>query len=157
MKWNKYDNWSIKHGYWTNINKNKLTKWTREARSTPEWWVSLLHGKQRLVNKYRIIACMYKSGINQSCITINPSTNQWGNHICWAPAKARFILHELVSQISLFRNYEKIHSCLCKIKRNRRLFENWSGIKTVREKTGFLKFIWKLESRKLFQNWSLGN
>ena len=27
-------------------------------------------------------------------------------------------------------------------------------IKTVRGKTGFLKFIWKLESWRLFENWS---
>ena len=46
---------------------------------------------------------------------------------------------------------------LIKIKRDRRLFENQSGIKTVREKIGFLKFIWKFESRKLFENWSLRN
>ena len=49
------------------------------------------------------------------------------------------------------------HSCLCKIKRNIRLFENQSEIKIVREKIGFLKFIWKLEFRKLFENWSFGN
>ena len=48
------------------------------------------------------------------------------------------------------------HSCLCKkIKRNRTLFKNRSGIKAIREKTGFLRFIWKLESRKLFEDWSL--
>ena len=35
----------------------------------------------------------------------------------------------------------KWHSCLYKIKRKKRLFENQSGIKTVRMKTGFLKFI----------------
>ena len=39
----------------------------------------------------------------------------------------------------------KIHSCLCKVKRNKRLFETRMELKTVREKTGFLKFIWKLE------------
>ena len=49
------------------------------------------------------------------------------------------------------------HSCLCKIKRNKRLFENQSRIKTVWEKTGFLKFIWKFEFLKLFENWSLKN
>ena len=43
----------------------------------------------------------------------------------------------------------KNHSYVCKIKRNRRLFENQSVIKIVREKTGFLKFIWKLESYEL--------
>ena len=94
----------------------------------------------------------------------------------------------------------KLHSCLFKIKRNRKIIlksnekfmkvfawkkkatsllktrflvtlnlkERWkvvelnkylttgSGIKTIREKTGFLEFIWKLESRKLFENWSPG-
>ena len=53
----------------------------------------------------------------------------------------KVILHKLVSQILLFRNYEKIYSYLCKIKRNKRLFENRSGIKTVRKKIGFFKFI----------------
>ena len=43
----------------------------------------------------------------------------------------------------------KLHSCLCKIKKNRRLFENHSGIKTVQEKNGFFKYIWKLESWEL--------
>ena len=42
-----------------------------------------------------------------------------------------------------------------KIKENERLFENHNGIKIVREKTGFLKFIWKSESRRLFENRSL--
>ena len=37
-------------------------------------------------------------------ITIN---NQKRNLICKAPTKAQFILYELVSQISLFWNYEK--------------------------------------------------
>ena len=43
----------------------------------------------------------------------------------------------------------KLHSCLCKIKRNKRLFETRMELKTVREETGFLKFIWKLESWEL--------
>ena len=56
------------------------------------------------------------------------------------PHKNPIYLHKLISQISLFQNYEKsIH--LCKIKRNGRLFGNQSAIKTDREKIGFLKFI----------------
>ena len=43
------------------------------------------------------------------------------------------------------------------IGKNRRLFENQSGIKTVRKNIGFSKFIWKLKSRNLFGNWSLEN
>ena len=61
-------------------------------------------------------------------ITIN---NEKRNLICRASTKAQFILHELVSQIPLLWNYENLHSCLCKIKRNIRLFENQSGIKTI--------------------------
>ena len=38
-------------------------------------------------------------------ITIN---NQKRKLICRTPTKAQFILHELVLQILLFRNYEKI-------------------------------------------------
>ena len=42
----------------------------------------------------------------------------------------------------------KINYSLCKINRNRRLFENQSGIKIVREKIGFVKFIWKIRVSK---------
>ena len=38
-----------------------------------------------------------------------------------------------------------IHYCLCKIKKIRRLFKSRNGIKTIRVKTGFLEFTWKLE------------
>ena len=52
----------------------------------------------------------------------------------------------------------KIHSYLCKIKRNKRLFENQSGIKTVQGKIEFLKFIWKLEFLEIkFKNGNFRN
>ena len=38
---------------------------------------------------------------------------------------------------------------LIKIKKSRRLFENQSGIKTIWEKIGFLKFIWKIGVSKI--------
>ena len=38
---------------------------------------------------------------------------------------------------------------LIKIKRDRRLFENQSGIKTVWKKIRFLKFIWKIGVSKI--------
>ena len=42
---------------------------------------------------------------------INQFTNQSQNHICGPPTKARLILHELIPQIPLFRNYENcIHA-----------------------------------------------
>ena len=48
------------------------------------------------------------------------------------------------------------HSCLCKHKKNYNIiYKKQSGIKAIREKTGFLRFIWKLESRKLFEDWRL--
>ena len=67
--------------------------------------------------------------------------NQKRKLIYRAPTKVKFILHELVSQIPLVWNYEnQIHAYL-KIKENKKLFENQSDIKTIREKTGFLRFI----------------
>ena len=81
--------------------------------------------------------------------------------------KARFILHELISQIPLFWNYENDIHTYIKLREKRRLFENQSGIKTVRVKTGFLKFIWKLKLWELnlkieilgikFKNWNFEN
>ena len=43
----------------------------------------------------------------------------------------------------------KSHSDLCKTKGNNRLLENWDGIKIVREKTWFLRFIQKRDSWEL--------
>ena len=43
--------------------------------------------------------------------SINQSINQIIKHICGVPTKAHYILHELVSQIPLFWNYENsIHA-----------------------------------------------
>ena len=50
--------------------------------------------------------------------------NQKRKLIRRVPTKTQLILHELIPQIPLFGNYEKIHYCLFKIKRNRKLFEN---------------------------------
>ena len=85
--------------------------------------------------------------------------NQKRNLICRAPTKAQFILHELVSQISLFWNYEKKNFILTyeKSKEMKDYLKTGIELKPFLEKTGFLKFIWKLESQKLFENWSLGN
>ena len=47
------------------------------------------------------------------------------------PTKTQFILHELVSQISLFYNYEEVILAYVKSRENRRLFENQNGIKIV--------------------------
>ena len=67
------------------------------------------------------------------------------------PTKARFILHELISRIPLFRNYEDSSFLLVKIKRNRTLFRNRSGIKSVREKIGFLEIYLENEVSKIIR------
>ena len=63
----------IEHGYQMNITQNKITEWTGEAENVLEWWSGLLQGKQMLVNKHSIIACMSWSGIIQTNIAINQS------------------------------------------------------------------------------------
>ena len=67
------------------------------------------------------------------------------------PTKARFILRELISRIPLFRNYEDSSFLLVKIKRNRTLFRNRSGIKSVREKIGFLEIYLENEVSKIIR------
>ena len=64
---------------------------------------------------------------------------------CFGPSlnvilKDRVLTHFLLHPCPLIF-MRKTLSCLYKIKRNRRLFENQSGINTIREKIGFLKFI----------------
>ena len=76
MRWNKHDDWLIKHGYQMNINQNEITEWTRETKSVPKWWADLLQGKQISVNKHRIITCMSWSEMIRLCMTINQSINQ---------------------------------------------------------------------------------
>ena len=87
-------------------------------------------------------------------ITIN---NQKRNLICKAPTKAQFILYELVSQISLFWNYEKLILTYEKSKETEDYLKIRVELKLFEKKTRFLKFIWKLESRELFENWGPGN
>ena len=41
--------------------------------------------------------------------------------------------------------------------RIKKIFENLSEIKIIWKKTRVLKFIWKLKSCKLFENWSFEN
>ena len=78
-------------------------------------------------------------------ITIN---NQKRNLICRVPTKAQFILYELVSQISLFWNYEK--SIL--------IYEKSKQIEDYLKIEVELKlFERKLDFLNLFKNWSLEN
>ena len=64
--------------------------------------------------------------LSRTSLMLDPHQNPI--YLAWIGFK-NFIISELW----------KIHSYLCKIKRNRRLFENQSGIKIVRGKTRFLK------------------
>ena len=66
--------------------------------------------------KYKIITFISKSKtkIKQYSLSII-ADNQERKLMCRTPTKAKFILHELVSQIPLFWNYEKKnHYCLFK-------------------------------------------
>ena len=66
-----------------------------------------------------------------------------------SPHQSPFILHELISQIPLFWNYENcIHAYVKSRGTKDYLKPEWNW-KTVREKTGFLKFILKLEAWEL--------
>ena len=74
--------------------------------------------------------------------------NQKRKLICRTPIKAQFILHELVSQISLFQNYEKFIIAYVKST------ETEIYLKTRVELKLFER---KLDFRNLFENWSLEN
>ena len=58
----------------------------------------------------------------------------------WGPHQSPFILHELISQILLLKNYEKFIHAYAK-SRGIKDYLKPNGIKTVGEKTRFLKFI----------------
>ena len=58
----------------------------------------------------------------------------------------------------LIKKNQGIRKDCLKIEENlwiKKIFEKWSGIKTIWKKIGVLEFIWKLKSRKLFETWGL--
>ena len=67
-------------------------------------------------------------------ITIN---NEKRNLICRASTKAQFILHELVSQISLFWNYEKFILTYEKSKETENYFKIIVELKLFEKKLDF--------------------
>ena len=60
-----------------------------------------------MTTKYITCISNNKKKIKQYSLSITVD-NQKRKLICRAPTKAQFILHELVSQIPLFWNYEKL-------------------------------------------------
>ena len=62
-----------------------------------------------------------KTKIDQYSLSITIG-NQKRKLICRAPTKTQFILHELVSQISLFWNYKKIIHAYLKSREKEKLF-----------------------------------
>ena len=80
-----------------------MNKKGRECTWVVSW---LLHGKQRLVSKHKIVACMSQSEINQAWQSIN----QWGNHTCGALPKPDLVLHKLIPWIPLFEIMTFIHA-----------------------------------------------
>ena len=86
------------------------------------------------------------SRINQSCMIIksnNQSIHHKVTHV-GPPPKPDWSCMNWSHKFHYFWIMKIHYSCLCKTKRSRRSFENQSGIKTIWEKIGFLKFIWKM-------------
>ena len=52
---------------------------------------------------------------------------------------------------------DRIKEIFEKSGRIKEIFENWSEIKIIGKKTKVLKFIRKLKTRKLFENWLFEN
>ena len=86
---------------------------------------------------------MYDNQVNQSDQSIDHKITYVG-----PPPKPVYFAWINITD-SITQELWKVHSCLCKVKRNKRLFETRMELKIVREKTGFLKFILKLESWEL--------
>ena len=61
------------------------------------------------------------------------------------PHQSPFIFAWINITYSIIMELWKIHSCLLKSRGAEDCFENQSRIKTIWEKIGFLKFIWKLD------------
>ena len=76
-----------------------MNKKDRECTWVVSW---LLHRKQRLVSKHKIVACMSQSE-NQSSMTINQSMRK--SHM-WGPAKTRFSFAQINSMNSIIWNYD---------------------------------------------------
>ena len=98
---------------------------------------------------------MSESRINQSCMIIKPN-NQSINHKVThvGPHQSLFILYDLMSQIPLFRNYEKTYSCLLKSRGAENRLKTRAELKLFERKLDFWNLIEKLESRRLLKNWS---
>ena len=61
---------------------------------------------------------------------INQSASQSWNRVCGVPTKARFISVRInLTNSIILELWQFTHSYLCKVERNRRLFENQIGIK----------------------------
>ena len=67
--------------------------------------------------------------------------------------KTQFILHELVSQISLFRNYEKFILTYVKSRETKGYLKTRVELKLLKGKLDF----WNLFENGSFENWSLEN
>ena len=90
-------------------------------------------------NREQNKSIMYDHRINQSIIKSHMSSSHQNSfYFAWIN-----IMNSIILELW------KIHSLFIKIKRSRRLFENQNGIKTIWEKIGFLKFIWKIGVSKI--------
>ena len=86
----------------------------------------------------KYITCISKSNtkIKQYLLSIAVD-NQKRNLICGTPTKAQFILHELVSQISLFWNYEKFIFAYVKSRETKDYLKTIFELKLFKRKLDF--------------------
>ena len=76
----------------------------------------------------------------------------------WGPHQSSIYLVRINPTNSINLELRKLHSCLCKVKRKKRLFENQSGIKTVRVKNWIFEVYLKIGVSKIIgklKSWEL--
>ena len=103
-----------------------------------------------LVDKRRLIMYISWNIANQSRMA-DKSTNRSINQSIiksrmWGPHQSPIYLARISLTNSIILELWKLHSCLCKINRNKRLFETRKELKLLER---------KLDFRNLFEDWSL--
>ena len=94
---------------------------------------------------------IFEHAIEQNNINHTWQLNQTNNQSIirkrmWGPHQSPIYLARISLTNSIILELWKLHSCLCKIKRNKRLFETRRELKLLER---------KLDFRNLFEDWSL--
>ena len=137
--WNYHTHRRIKTCIWKYRNGN---------RYVPGWWATMRLSKSevsaQLKNNFKHVVGQNR---NNHAWQLNQPNNQSimrKTHML-GPHQSPFIFAWINITGSIILELWKIHLCLLKPKGAVDCFENQSRIKTIWEKIGFLKFIWKLD------------